>query len=147
MRRQRGTALVEFALFLPLLSLVTLGTVDLGRAYKTVNEVKNAAREGAAYAQTQPSRLAGELCTTPDSTQWHARNEAGSDGQGFNVEVTTPLGLYSSGDIGCGPFSAAAVSGEDITVKVSTTFTVLTPFLRAITGNPTISSSVTVRVQ
>jgi Flp pilus assembly protein TadG len=144
---QRGTALVEFAVILPLLALVAFGTVDLGRAYATVNQVKNAAREGAAYAQTHPARLAGTGCTTPDSTEWHVRNEAGSAGTDFAVEVSTPGGTFTSSDIGCVPFAAAATSGQDVTVTVSTPFTVLTPLVRGVTGNPTIRSSVTVRVQ
>lgn len=144
---ERGTALVEFAVILPLLALVAFGTVDLGRAYRTVNQVKNAAREGAAYAQTHPARLAGVGCTTPDTAQWHVRNEAGSASAGFAVEVSTPGGTFSSADIGCAPFSATATSGQDVSVTVSTPFTVLTPLVRAVTGNPTIRSSVTVRVQ
>lgn len=143
---ERGTALVEFALILPLLALVAFGTVDLGRAYTTVNQVKNAAREGAAYAQTRPARLAGTACITPDSAQWFARNEAGSAGADFAVEVSAPAGRFTSSDAGCAPFSAAATSGEDVTVTVSTPFTVLTPLVRAVTGDPTIRSSVTVRV-
>lgn len=145
-RRERGTALVEFALLLPLLALLGLGTVDFGRAYRTVNEVKNAAREGAAFAQVHPALLAGSGCTTPDSAQWHARNEGGAAGGSFAVDVTTPSGTFSSADIGCGPFSAAATSGQNITVTVSAPFTILTPLVRSITGNPTIRSSVTVRV-
>ena len=144
--RQRGTALVEFALLLPLVALVCLGTVDLGRAFKTVNEVKNAAREGAAFAQRHPNRLAGTACTTPDTAQWHARNEGGPTGAGFAVAVTTPGGVYSSSDSGCAPFGAAATAGQDLTMTVSTNFSLLTPLLRAVTGNPTIRSSVTVRV-
>lgn len=144
---ERGTALVEFAVILPLLALVAFGTVDLGRAYKTLNQVKNAAREGAVYAQTHPVRLAGTGCTTPHSAQWHVQNEPGSAGAGFAVEVTTPGGTFSSSDIGCAPFHAAATSGQDITVTVSTPFTVLTPLVRGVTGHPTIRSSVTVRVQ
>ena len=144
---ERGTALVEFAIILPLLALVTFGTVDLGRAYMTINQVKNAAREGAAYAQTHPVRLAGTGCTTPDSAQWHVRNEADSASTGFNVEVTTPGGTFSSSDLGCAPFTATATSGQDVTVTVSTPFTVLTPLVRAVTGTPTIRSSVTMRVQ
>jgi len=144
---QRGTALVEFAVILPLLALVAFGTVDLGRAFMTVNQVKNAAREGAAYAQTHPARLAGTGCTTPDSTQWYARNEAGGAGSDFTVEVSTPAGTFTSSDSGCAPFSAAATSGQDITVTVSKPFTVLTPLVRSVTGNTTIRSSVTVRVQ
>lgn len=145
-RRERGTALVEFAILLPLLALLGLGTVDLGRAFRTVNEVKNAAREAAAFAQFHPTLLAGTGCTTPASAQWHARNEGGATGSGFAVDVSTPSGAYSSADAGCGPFSAAATSGQDITVTVSTPFTILTPLVRSVTGNPTIRSSVTVRV-
>lgn len=137
---------MELALLLPLLALLGLGTVDLGRAFRTVNEVKNAAREGAVHAQLHPTRLAGAACTTPDSAQWHARNEGGSTGTGFAVDVSTPGGTFSSSDTGCAPFSAAATSGQNITVTVSTPFKILTPLVRAATGNPTIRSSVTVRV-
>lgn len=145
-RGQRGTALVEFALVLPLVALVCLGTVDLGRAFKTVNEVRNAAREGAAFAQRHPSRLAGSACSTPDTAQWHARNEGGATGGQFAVMVTTPSGTFSSADAGCAPHGAGAAAGDDLTVTVSTTFGLLTPLLRAVTGDPTIRSSVTVRV-
>lgn len=40
-RDDRGGALVEFALVLPLLTMLTLGTVDVGRAYLVWNQVKN----------------------------------------------------------------------------------------------------------
>jgi Flp pilus assembly protein TadG len=146
-RDQRGTALMEFAVVLPLLSLVAFGTVDLGRAYGRLNQVRNAAREGAAYAQTHPARLAGAACTTPNSAQWFARNEAGSAGAAFDMEVDTPTGTFGSGGPGCAPFTAAALVGEEITVTVSTPFTLLTPLVRAVTGDPIIRSSVTVRVQ
>ena len=146
-RGQRGTALVEFAILLPLLALLGLGTVDLGRAFRTVNEVKNAAREAAAFAQLHPTALAGAACTGPDSAQWHARNEGGSAGNGFSVDVSTPSGTFSSADAGCGPFAAAASSGQNITVTVSTPFHLLTPLVRSVTGDPSIRSSVTVRVQ
>ena len=76
-----------------------------------------------------------------------ARLEAGSAGQGFTVDVATPAGTFTSADTGCGPFSAAAASGQNITVTVSTPFSLLTPLVRSVTGNPTIRSSVTVRVQ
>lgn len=146
-RDQRGTALMEFAVVLPLLSLVAFGTVDLGRAYGRLNQVRNAAREGAMYAQTHPARLAGAACTTPDSAQWFARNEAGSAGADFDVEISTPTGTFDSAGPGCAPFTAAAFSGETVTVTVSTPFTLLTPLVRAVTGDPVIRSKATVRVQ
>jgi Flp pilus assembly protein TadG len=144
---QDGTALVEFAILLPLVALLGFGTVDLGRAFRAVNEVRNAAREGAAHAQVNPSRLAGSGCTTQDTAQWHARNEGGSGGSTLVVEVSTPGGTYRSADAGCSPLTPAAFSGENVTVTVSRPFKVLTPLVSAVTGNPTIRSSMTVRVQ
>jgi Flp pilus assembly protein TadG len=144
---QDGTALVEFAILLPLVALIGFGAVDLGRAFRAVNEVRNAAREGAAHAQLNPSRLAGSSCTTADTAQWHARNEGGSAGATLAVEVLTPAGTYRSSTAGCSPVTPAAFSGENVTVTVSRPFKVLTPLVSAVTGNPTIRSSVTVRVQ
>lgn len=46
----RGAAMVEFAILLPLLLLVIAGIVDLGRAFFTQVALSNAAREGARYA-------------------------------------------------------------------------------------------------
>lgn len=144
---QDGAALVEFAILLPLVALIGFGAVDVGRAFRAVNEVRNAAREGAAYAQLSPSRLAGAGCTSPDTAQWHVRNEGGSAATSLAVEVVTPAGTFRSTDAGCSPLSAAAFSGENVTVTVSRPFKVLTPLVSAVTGNPTIRSSVTVRVQ
>lgn len=45
--RERGTALIEFTLILPLLLLLTLAAVDLGRAFYVKNMVEQSAREGA----------------------------------------------------------------------------------------------------
>jgi Flp pilus assembly protein TadG len=50
MRDQRGTALLETALTLPLLLLVSVGIVEFGRAYQTWQILTNAAREGARIA-------------------------------------------------------------------------------------------------
>ena len=144
---QDGTALVEFAILLPLVALIGFGAVDVGRAFRAVNEVRNAAREGAAHAQVNPSRLAGSGCTTSDTAQWHVRNEGGSSGTTLAVDISTPGGTYRSVDAGCSPLTPDAFSGEDVTVTVSRPFKVLTPLVSAVTGNPTIRSSVTVRVQ
>jgi Flp pilus assembly protein TadG len=45
-RGERGTALVEFTLILPLLLLLTAAAVDFGRAFFVRNVVEQAAREG-----------------------------------------------------------------------------------------------------
>jgi Flp pilus assembly protein TadG len=43
---ERGTALIEFTLILPLLLLLTVAAVDFGRAFYVKNVVEQAAREG-----------------------------------------------------------------------------------------------------
>jgi Flp pilus assembly protein TadG len=49
-RSERGAALIEMALTLPLLLLVTMGAVEFGRAYQHWQVLTNAAREGARIA-------------------------------------------------------------------------------------------------
>jgi Flp pilus assembly protein TadG len=48
--RNRGQALVEFALVIPLFLLMLVGIFDLGRAVFSYNTLTNAAREGARLA-------------------------------------------------------------------------------------------------
>jgi len=45
-KAQRGTALIEFTLVLPLLLVMTVAAVDFGRAFFVKNVVSQAAREG-----------------------------------------------------------------------------------------------------
>ena len=47
---ERGTAIVETALTLPILLLVSVGIFEFGRAYQTWQVLTNAAREGARVA-------------------------------------------------------------------------------------------------
>jgi Flp pilus assembly protein TadG len=49
-RTDRGAALVEFALVVPLLLVVIAGIVDFGFAFQRYEVVTNAAREGARLA-------------------------------------------------------------------------------------------------
>lgn len=51
---RRGGAAVEFAVVLPLLTLLLLGAADFGRFAHSWNAVTNAARAGAAFAGTTP---------------------------------------------------------------------------------------------
>jgi hypothetical protein len=50
---QRGVALVEFALVLPLLLLLSLITTELGRAFYEYNMLVKAVRDAARYLSTQ----------------------------------------------------------------------------------------------
>ena len=52
--RQRGAALVEFALLLPLLLMLLLGIVSVGLAYNHQISLTHAARESGRFAATLP---------------------------------------------------------------------------------------------
>lgn len=55
LRSEEGNSLVEVALLLPVLTMVLVGTIDLGRlAYMSI-EVSNAARAGVQYGQQNSS--------------------------------------------------------------------------------------------
>jgi hypothetical protein len=54
MGEERGQSLVEMALILPILLLLVVGIVDLGRAFNNHVIITNAAREGARYASRYP---------------------------------------------------------------------------------------------
>ena len=49
-RNQRGAALVESAMTIPILLLISAGIFEFGRAYQTWQVLTNAAREGARVA-------------------------------------------------------------------------------------------------
>ena len=53
-REDRGTAVVEFALVLPILMMLVFLCIDGTRAFYTLNSLVSAAREGARYASAQP---------------------------------------------------------------------------------------------
>jgi len=59
-RNERGTALIEFTLILPLILVLTIAVVDFGRAFFVKNVLEQAAREGVrlrAVTSTADSAL------------------------------------------------------------------------------------------
>lgn len=71
MSSQRGSAVVEFALVVPLVLVVLLGAVEIALVARAQLEVSHAAREGAreAAASADPSRAVGVVRTVlgPDA--------------------------------------------------------------------------------
>lgn len=132
---------MEFAIALPFLAIIVFGTIDLGRAYLAWLKVKNAAREGAAYAQLHPGRLQpnGPNCADPDNIQWHARAEAGGD---------TSLRVFVNPSPAGGCADSGPAPGQDVTVTTEKDFTLLTPIVQRLVGNPVrVRASVKVTVQ
>lgn len=48
-RLERGQSLLEFAMVLPVLLLLAIGTIEFGRAYYHYNTLSKAVRQGARY--------------------------------------------------------------------------------------------------
>jgi hypothetical protein len=83
-----GQSIVELALMLPVLALLLIGILDLGRIYFSYITVINVAREGARYAAANPptSCAPGSDVT---AIQKRARDEA--QGSGINPAQLTVL--------------------------------------------------------
>lgn len=58
-RRTPGQSLVELAIALPLLLLLLLGTIDLGRMFVDYVQMRNAAFRGVRYGMTAPDDTDG----------------------------------------------------------------------------------------
>lgn len=145
-RGDRGVAMLEFAIGFVFLGVIVFGTIDLGRAFFTWNQVKNAAREGAAYAERDPwsQAAAGSACANPDNITYRAQTENGAQRTELAV-TTTRNGTAYSGCKTPGSFSIAP--GDKIEVAVSTPFTPISPLGKLIVGSPTIHAEVEVVVQ
>lgn len=101
-RRDRGQAMLEFALVLLLLLLILLGTIDFARLFFTWSSMANAAREGARFGTVHPkwwtaadntpnieSRTRALLYTLGTDTPqveihcFHAHGQASGDGESY----------------------------------------------------------------
>jgi Flp pilus assembly protein TadG len=65
---ETGQSLVEVALTLPLLLLILMGILDLGRAYFTFITLSDAAAEGAAFAAVHPTSTQQVIDRAVDSS-------------------------------------------------------------------------------
>lgn len=102
-----GQGLVEFALTLPLLILIMVGVLDLGRLYFASMTVTNAAREGARYGAANPG--ASDIAA-------HAQNEA----VGSMINPSQLIVDLSS------KFPQGCALGNPIQVKVTYNFQLIT---------------------
>lgn len=116
-----GQSLVEFALAVPVLLLLLLGIVDIGRAYYYTVMIAGAAREAAAYAATNPT----------------------ADGTAVAQHGCNATGLVAYGSACPAPLTVTCLTpcptgGSDATVRVTYSFTLISAYLvdRVIDVNP-----------
>ncbi len=117
---ERGQALVELAIALPLLILILMGIFEFGRAFYTYQVVTNASREGARVAA-----LGGS------DSEVAARAAAAASPAGSAEVSVSPQGSRSR--------------GEPVTVTVSAKVDVAIPFFAA--QSYTVRGSTTMMVE
>jgi len=113
---QRGTALIEFALVLPLLLVITLAALDLGRGFFAKNVLHQAAREGVRMRVVMVNPASGS-----DLARVEARVRQVCNGGGL-----TPNSIGITTD--------ASLSGNQDSVSVRAPFKFTFPLLFKIVG-------------
>lgn len=97
-RAERGAAIIEFAIVLPLLLLIILGTVEFGWLMGQNNDVRHGAREAARLAATDTGTVAGmgatacgamDLASGPTVT--FTDSPTGRNGTQGTVAVSMPV--------------------------------------------------------
>lgn len=126
----RGQSLLEFALILPVLMLVVMGTLDLGRAVYIRTTISNAAREGAHTA----------IISSNTNRNIMDAIESRSGG----------LGIQDS-QISINPTNQASrTKGTTVTIGINYPLTPMTPMLAQMLGSSqtlTLTASATMVVE
>lgn len=124
---EKGAALLEAAITLPIILLICVGIFEFGRAYQTWQILTNAAREGARLAVIQGS-------TDSDVTQRVRQYMQNGDLPNYasaTVTITRNVPLTGSD------------TGSQIVINYPFQFMVLNPVVRLVTPNSTTGAPIT----
>ena len=128
----RGQALVELALIVPILFILSLAAIDLGRVFYSLITVTNAARAGAMEAAYHPDSWSpGAPCAATNRVMCAATRES-----------TNSFVTVGSADVTMSCSTACtkgASPANRVTVSVAGQFSLITPFLAPFLGGQTIT--------
>jgi Flp pilus assembly protein TadG len=127
----RGTALLETALTLPLLLLVSVAIFEFGRAYQTWEILTNAAREGARLAvlpNEDPATVKSRVVSYMQAGQLSNANQATVN---INQGATMSMG-------------AQTVSASIVTVNYPFQFMVLQPVAQLVVSGSSLGAPITI---
>ena len=128
LRSEKGVALLETALTLPLVLLITIGAIEFGRAYQTWQVLTNAAREGARVAVlpgTTDAVVTGRVEDYMESGQLGAVDDA-------TVTITrnNPVGI-------------GIATASRVVIEYPFEFIVLQPVAQLVVSGSTVGSPIT----
>lgn len=149
-QRSRGQALVETALVLPIVILLLLLAVDLGRIFFTTIELRNAAHEASMHGGTNPAATCVDLKPFVDREMGTiAPNDAvcGALGGGSGRVYITSFACENYGTATpCGATPYAAQAKLRYKVRLEYRFQPVVPFVGALTGNG-VGGSIALRTE
>ena len=127
-RRSRGQSLVEFALIVPVILLVTMLAIDFGRVYLGYINLQNMSRIAANYAANNPTAWGtpGDL-----AVQAKYRNQILNDAKATNCTLPTSGG---SPTVPAPTFANGTGLGSSATVGITCGFRIATPVISSIIG-------------
>lgn len=127
---QRGTALLEAAVTIPIILLIAVGIFDLGRAYQTWQVLTNAAREGARVSVLPNMTVSAVQTRARDYMYSGQLADVGS----ATIDVNRNATIVVNG---------ANVSASQVTVQYPFSFIALQPVARLVNQNSGQSGSLT----
>lgn len=131
---RRGQSLAELALLLPILLVIAVGSIDLGRAYFASVALEHAVMEGAVYGAHDPrcATDTGGHCSDPDNVRAHVEVELnGTTLSAFEAKCfASGTTVYS----GPGKPLADCEEGDVYWVHAETPFRLVTPLVEEIVG-------------
>ena len=134
-RGSRGQALVELALVVPIMAVLFLATIDLGRVFYSQITITNAAREAAFKAAEDPTSYTSGTCNaTTSKVVCAAINEARNS---FVTVSAADVSMACS--LGATATPCTKDYGKRATVTVLGHFNLLTPLMSAFTGGSNIT--------
>lgn len=142
-RRTRGQALVELALIVPILLLLSLATLDLGRVFYAQISISGAAREGALEAAQNPTSFqSGQPCDGT-TNRIMCRILVESQGSFYTVTPADVTDVCHDGSGAVITCPATPALGDTATIRVQGHFTVLTPLIASFTGGSSVTLAAT----
>jgi Flp pilus assembly protein TadG len=132
-KRERGAAMIEMAITMPLLLLLSIGVFEFGRAFQYWQVLTNATREGA--------RVASLPGTSDAAVTSRVQNylDAGQLQFAYSADVV----VDRDGEISIGTDTASA---STVTVSYPFEFIVLQPVARLVVSDTEVGAPITMTV-
>jgi len=126
-RDERGAALLEAAITVPIILLICVGIFEFGRAYQTWQVLTNAAREGARMAVIE------------GPTDADVRNRVRDYVTGGGLSTLSDSNILLDRNVSL----TGTATGSRVTVNYPFSFMVLNPVVRLVTPSSTVGGDIT----